>query len=194
MKEIFAKLAVGAIIENNSVNLVFVEEDERMRTLRIIGKEINSEFRLRNRAAGIVLNDKKEIILMNLTNMYFHMLPGGGMDSNENMEEALYRELKEETGANVEIISELGIVVENLEQRQMKQITYFYLTKIVGEIEEPNLMPDELEQGYQVEWYSIDDTIKILEEESEYEEYIKQRELEAIKAAKQYLEENIIYS
>ncbi len=106
------------------------------------------------------------------------------------MEEGLYRELKEETGANVEIISELGIVVENLEQRKMKQITYFYLTKIVGEIQEPNFMPDELEQGYKVEWYSIDDAIKILEEENEYEEYIKQRELVAMKEAKKYLEEN----
>lgn len=158
--------------------------------LNTFGKEINGGFRERNRAAGVVLNDKKEIILMNLTNMYFHMLPGGGVDSNENMEEALYRELKEETGANIKIISELGIVVENLEQRKMKQITYFYLTKVVGEIHEPNFMPDELEQGYQVEWYSIDKAIKILEEENEYEEYIKHRELEAIKEAKKYLEEN----
>ncbi|WP_304942172.1 NUDIX domain-containing protein [Vallitalea guaymasensis] len=159
-----------------------------MKKLNTFGEEIKGSFRERNRAAGIVLNDKKEIILMNLTNMYFHMLPGGGVDSNENVEEALYRELKEETGANVEIISELGIVVENLEQRKMKQITYFYLTKLVGDIQEPNFMPDELEQGYQVEWYSIDEAINILEKEKEYEEYIKQRELEAIKKTKRYLE------
>lgn len=161
-----------------------------MKKLNTFGEEIKGSFRERNRATGIVINDRKEIILMNLTNMDFHMLPGGGVDSNENMEEGLYRELKEETGANVEIISELGIVVENLEQRKMKQITYFYLTKVVGEIQEPNFMPDELEQGYQVEWYSIDKAIKILEEENEYEEYIKQRELVAIKEAKKYLEEN----
>lgn len=161
-----------------------------MKKLNTFGEEIKGSFRERNRATGIVINDRKEIILMNLTNMYFHMLPGGGVDSNENMEEGLYRELKEETGANVEIISELGIVVENLEQRKMKQITYFYLTKVVGETQEPNFMPDELEQGYQVEWYSIDEAIKILEEENEYEEYIKQRELVAIKEAKKYLEEN----
>lgn len=161
-----------------------------MKKINTFGEEINGDFRERNRATGIVLNDKKEVILMNLTNMYFHMLPGGGVDSNENMEEALYRELKEETGANVEIISELGIVVENLEQRKMKQITYFYLTKVVGEIQEPNFMPDELEQGYQVEWYSIDDAIKILEEENEYEEYIKQRELVGIREAKKCLKEN----
>jgi len=161
-----------------------------MKKLNTFGEEIKGNFRERNRATGIVINDKKEIILMNLTNMYFHMLPGGGVDSNENMEEGLYRELKEETGANVEIISELGIVVENLEQRKMKQITYFYLAKVVGETQEPNFMPDELEQGYQVEWYSIDEAIKILEEENEYEEYIKQRELVAIKEAKKYLEEN----
>ena len=66
----------------------------------------------------------------------------------------------------------------------MKQITYFYLTKVVGEIEDPKFMPDELEQGYQVEWYSIDEAIKIIGEEEQYEEYIKQRELIAIKKAK----------
>ncbi len=161
-----------------------------MKKLNTLGEKINGDFIERNRAAGIVLNDKKEMILMNLTNMYFHMLPGGGVDSNESMEEALYRELKEETGANIQIISELGIVVENLQERKIKQITYFYLTKVVGEIQEPNFMPDELEQGYQVEWYLIDEAIKILEEENEYEEYIKQRELVAIKEAKKYLEEN----
>lgn len=161
-----------------------------MKKLNTFGEEIKGSFRERNRATGIVINDKKEIILMNLTNMYFHMLPGGGVDSKENIEEGLYREIKEETGANVEIISELGIVVENLEQRKMKQITYFYLTKVFGEIQEPNFMPDELEEGYQVEWYSIDEAIKILEEENEYEEYIKQRELVAIKEAKKYLEKN----
>jgi hypothetical protein len=54
-----------------------------------------------------------------------------------------------------------------------KEITYFYLTKVSGEIQEPNFIPDELEQGYKVEWYLIDEAIKILEKENEYEEYIK---------------------
>ncbi len=71
----------------------------------------------------------------------------------------------------------------------MKQTTYFYLTKLVGDIQEPKFMPDELEQGYQVEWYSIDKAIKVLEKEYEYEEYINQRELEAIKEAKKILRE-----
>lgn len=72
-----------------------------------MGETINSGFRERNRASGIILNDKKEIILMNLTNMYFHMLPGGGVDLNESIEEALYRELKEKTGVNIQIISDM---------------------------------------------------------------------------------------
>ncbi len=101
-----------------------------MKKLNTFGEELNGKFEERNRATGIVLNDKKEIILMNLTNMYFHMLPGGGVDSNENVEEALYRELKEETGANVEIISELGIVVENLKQRKNEANNIFLSYKI----------------------------------------------------------------
>ena len=60
-----------------------------MKKSNTLGETINSGFRERNRAAGIILNDKKEIILMNLTNMYFHMLPGGGVDLNESIEEAL---------------------------------------------------------------------------------------------------------
>jgi len=155
-----------------------------MKELKTFGEEINGEYRVRNRAAGIVINDVNEMILMNLTNLNFHMLPGGGVDSDENIEEALYRELKEETGANVEIITELGIVTEYLEPLKMKQVTYFYLTKVVGEIETPAFMPDEVEQGYQVEWHSINNAINILEAEKEYEVYIKLRALEAIKEAK----------
>ncbi len=51
-----------------------------MKKLGTFGAKINDIYSEWNRAAGIVVNDKKEIILRNLTNMYFHMLPGGGIN------------------------------------------------------------------------------------------------------------------
>jgi ADP-ribose pyrophosphatase YjhB (NUDIX family) len=166
--------------------------EEQMRILYIFGTKVDESCIKRDRASGIVLNDKREIALINSTRYNFHMLPGGGTDLNETLIEALHREIREETGASVEVIHEIGVIVENLDKFKMLQTTYFYLAKTVGEIKEPHLMKDEIESGYQVEWHTIDEAIRIFEEENESEKYIKERELMAVKEAVKYMRENNI--
>ena len=58
------------------------------------------------RAKALVINDKKEIIL----GFYFgtYQFPGGHVDNNENIVECLKREVKEETGLDVNIEKYLG--------------------------------------------------------------------------------------
>jgi len=72
----------------------------------------SSEIILRNAVRAIILKEK--IILMVLlrkTNEY--KFPGGGVEKNETIEEALKREVLEEIGCNiVKVIKKIGIITE----------------------------------------------------------------------------------
>jgi len=52
----------------------------------------------RKGVAALIINDRNEFLLVNLEsfeNKYF-AIPGGGIESGESLEEAVYREIKEE--------------------------------------------------------------------------------------------------
>ena len=59
-------------------------------------------------AATIVLNDKREILLIKGPLRGWEM-PGGQVEEGESLKEAAIRETKEETGIDVEIIKFCGI-------------------------------------------------------------------------------------
>ena len=56
---------------------------------------------------------------------------GGGVEADENLEEALKRELKEELGANVEIIDRIGVVDDYYNLIHRHNINNYYLCKAI---------------------------------------------------------------
>ena len=58
---------------------------------------------------AIVPNDRGEILLVHKTDNDMWALPGGGMDVGESMADAVVREVKAETGIDVEVIGLVGI-------------------------------------------------------------------------------------
>ena len=55
---------------------------------------------------------------------------GGGVEDNEQLEDALKRELQEELGANVEIIEKIGIVSDYYNLIHRHNLNNYYLCKI----------------------------------------------------------------
>ena len=117
----------------------------------------------RQAVRAIILKDRK--ILMVHTNKGDYKFPGGGIKKKENHEEALKREVTEETGY---IVSEMGEKVGVIIQRNMNQFdskgifettSYYYFCDINGQRSSQHLDKYEKEQEFKPVWISIDEVI-----------------------------------
>ncbi|MDQ0418847.1 mutator protein MutT [Croceifilum oryzae] len=63
-------------------------------------------------ASAIVVNNKEEILLHKRRDNQLWSLPGGVMEVGETIEEAIVREVREETGFNVEVKKMIGIYTD----------------------------------------------------------------------------------
>ena len=69
---------------------------------------------------------------------------GGGVEASEDLETALKRELKEELGAEVEIMHKIGIVSDYYNLIHRHNINNYYLCKVTS-FGEKHLTKDEIE-------------------------------------------------
>jgi MutT/NUDIX family protein len=86
---------------------------------------------------------------------------GGGVEKGEDLETAMQRELKEELGAEVEILREIGIVSDYYNLIHRHNINHYFLCKALS-FGEKNLMPYEIREFHM-------ETLKL-----SYEEAIKE--------------------
>lgn len=123
-----------------------------------------SEFEHREAVRAVVVNDLRQVAMLNVSNRGFHKLPGGGIEAGESHIEALNREVMEEIGCHIEIIGELGEIIEYRDEWRQIQTSFCYLAKQVGEQQQNSLTEDEQTWGFEVIWADdIDTAIAILE-------------------------------
>ncbi|MEI6499231.1 MAG: NUDIX domain-containing protein [bacterium] len=120
------------------------------------------EYRKREAARAIVVDDQGLIALMNVSNCGYHKLPGGGLQDDEGAPTALARELLEEIGCKAIIQKEVGEIIEYRNEFNQVHYNYCFIAKLTGEKGEPNLEDDEIENGFKIMWVSIDEAIKLL--------------------------------
>lgn len=113
---------------------------------------LDTEYRLRKSARGIVLNENGEMATQYLRTYTFHKLPGGGVDSGESIEQALKREVLEEVGCNCEIIQTLGVTIEYRNEQKLLHVSYGFVAKVVGAVGTPKLEAGEVEEGQETLW------------------------------------------
>ena len=75
---------------------------------------------------------------------------------------ALKRECQEEIGCDVEVIGEIGIIVQYIKIFSLKQTSHCYLAKVKGEKGKPNLTNDEKENGLEQVWLPYNEALKAL--------------------------------
>jgi 8-oxo-dGTP diphosphatase len=142
------------------------------------------KYRIRKASRSICFNKDNKIALLHVSRHGYHKLPGGGIEEGEDIYEALRREMLEEAGVEIEITGEIGIIIEYRNEFGVLQISYCYKSKVIGELGVPQYTDKEKEEGFILEWKTIDEAIELLKTDNpdNYEgRFNVKRELEILK-------------
>jgi 8-oxo-dGTP diphosphatase len=129
------------------------------------------EYQFRYAVRAVLLNKQGNVGVLYVKRDGYHKLPGGGAEETPTgeLEEdsvILKREVKEETGYDIEILDGLGHVLERKETAKMRQISACYLTRTVGEPQPVALTEREAASGMELEWMPIDRAIATFEKDA----------------------------
>lgn len=155
-------------------------------------------------ARGIVLNDNGLIAILYAKNKNEYKLIGGGLENNENPLEAFEREVLEETGYKIVIDECLGTIEEYRTQGNLKQTSYVYISHVVEKVSTSNFTKKELEDGSEILWLNIEDTINLIQncenklsllkkEDCYHIQFIVRRDYEILIYYKKLLEKNMFH-
>ncbi len=129
----------------------------------------SNDYQIRRASRAILIKENMIAMLFVEKNNY-HKLPGGGFEDGEDQEEALKREVLEETGWNIEIKKYLGITLEYRNQYKMLQISYIFEALSTGVPGKLNFTEKEISKGFKLVWISLADIMRIINHE-EPEDY-----------------------
>ena len=116
-------------------------------------------------ARAVFFDEAGAVALMHNGMHDYYKLPGGGVDDGESIEEALHRELLEETGCEPDANSliPLGSILEYRDYAQMIQTSMCYIARFKGEKGKPTPTPEEEAEGFQVVWMeNIDEALEFV--------------------------------
>lgn len=130
-----------------------------------------SEYKLRKASRAVLRNSHGEIAVLYVKNGNYYKLPGGGMEEGENIAEALIREIKEETGAVVELAGEVGCIIEYRDEHRLLQLSYCYLAVRKELTVKPSFTEQEIHDGFELRWVKVDEAVNLLRE-TEPENYV----------------------
>ena len=114
---------------------------------------------------------------------------GGGVEAGEDLLAAIHRELREELGAEVEVVAKIGLVSDYYNLIHRHNLNHYYLCRVTS-FGEKHLMPDEIERFHM-------STLRLTYDEAEAEyrrlactpigRLIADRELPVLSRAKEIL-------
>ncbi len=119
----------------------------------------------------------------------YYETPGGGVKDGETLIEALKREIEEEVGYHIEVIEELGEVIDYYNLINRKNINHFFLARAVDKCPS-HQEEDELRRIDNIIWVDIDKAIQLYMDMQNVlvGRLVKQRELPLLLEAKTALQ------
>ena len=151
--------------------------------------EAHSEPRYKVRA--ILRNSCGKYAVMYEDSTGLYSLPGGGVESGEDLLTALKREMLEETGSTCDVINELGYIYENRAYCDKQQYSYFFTVTTTGPSMAPAFTSEEIDVGTKLMWCALEEMVSLIENgkpHTNQQIYLKARDKAALK---EYLHLNI---
>lgn len=109
-----------------------------------------AQYKLRRAVRAIVFDDGR-VALIRVGKHGYYMLPGGGVDEDEEAKASLMREVAEELGCTVRIGKLVGAVETYIDRWQQRQIDNCYIVYKIGTA--PHAQTEfEREEGHEVIW------------------------------------------
>lgn len=145
------------------------------------------------RAARTVIFDENndKIAILEVKGGDYHKIPGGGVEGEENLEEAALREALEEGACDVEILTELGeIEFESPECGGQINHSVCFLARKLNDHKTTGFTEEEKKNKFKLLWLSFDEAIEIfknVKSEIPFELNMNNRDLKFIMLAKEYL-------
>lgn len=167
-----------------------------MKELHILNPEHTTEeerkgYRLRKAARAVVVDEAGNIALLHVGVSNYYKLPGGGLEDSEDPLTALRRECLEEIGCEVEVIGEIGSILEFRKSFSLTQTSFCYFAKLRGKKGKPSFTAEEVQNGFSVVWLPYPEVLTALREtlaiDLEGSAYIVPRDTLFVKAAAPYL-------
>jgi len=167
-----------------------------MKLLRTIDPDLlpvekRDTLTLRQAARAVVFDDDKNVALLHVQKGGYYKLPGGGMESGEDLITAVKRECLEEIGCAIDVDQEIGMTVEYRKKFNVKQESYCYLAHVVGSKGMPEFTEGERADGFVSLWIPLEEAIRLVSESNteDYQgQFIIPRDLVILREAKNIME------
>jgi ribosomal-protein-alanine N-acetyltransferase len=154
---------------------------------KLLGTEAVSTNAPRLAARAVVRNRQGLIALSFVERYKLYSLPGGGLEPGENPEEALRREIREETGCTCGNITALGVVYENRGSQNFVQQSYYFLVEADRENLGLELTEKERSNGTQVLWVTWEEAFRRIDTQDvtmSNRKFVRARDLAALNASR----------
>jgi 8-oxo-dGTP pyrophosphatase MutT (NUDIX family) len=115
---------------------------------------------------GIIIKGSQILLVHELKND-FYMIPGGGHEPDETLEECCIRELQEETGYVVKPCKDGAFLQLNEYYEEYHYIDYYYTCEITGNAA-IKLTEAEVERNLTAEWVEMNEALEIFSRHHDY--------------------------
>lgn len=139
----------------------------------------------------VLLDSNRQVAIINVQKFGYYKIPGGGIEAGEILIMTAKREVKEETGCECKIITELGYSETGIPGWSMLDISDGFLAQTIGKKQAPQFEEYEQARKFTLEWFSSLDkaiaTIKSNKVDDANAAKIQTRDLSYLELAAEYL-------